>query len=141
MIPILHEVQERYGWISPKAAVVIGEYLRLSDNHVYAVATFYHDFRVEPPARRVITICDGPACRFHGSQELLAEVERNLGIRPGEMTSDSEYGLGVSPCLGICPHPLAALVNHEAVGRLQPGQAERLIGEDADNLVSAWDGR
>lgn len=131
LVPLLHEVMVLYGWIPPEAAKFLGDYLRLSENHVYAVATFYNDFKTKPPARVNIVICDGPACRITGSQRLIEEAEKLTGIEPGRDDANGEYSLEISPCLGICTHTLAAMVNHRFIGRLKSEDAAKLIEESS----------
>lgn len=127
LVPLLHEVMALYGWIPPEVAKFLGDYLRLSDNHIYAVATFYHEFKTKPPAKTNIAICDGPACRMAGSQRLVEEVAKLTGIEPGQDDTKGEHSLALSPCLGICTHTLAATVNHRFIGRLKPDDGAKLI--------------
>lgn len=129
LMPALHQVQNLYGWISPQAIDIVAQALRLSLADVYATATFYHQFRTQPPGKTVFSICQGPACRIAGAMELVAAVERELAVAAGHTTPDGEFTLETYSCLGICGHPLAAMIGHEMVGRLTPKAALQLIRE------------
>lgn len=129
LMPALHEVQSRYGWISPQAIDIVAQVLRLSPADVYATATFYHEFRTQPPGKTVVSVCRGPACRIAGAMELVAALERELAVAAAHTTPDGEFTLETYGCLGICGHPLAAVIGHEMVGRLTPEAALQLIRE------------
>ena len=75
---------------------------------VYKLATFYRTFSLTPRGRHLVTVCTGTACHVKGAGPLLSTLERELGVEPGETTSDKEYTLETVNCLGSCA--LAPLV-------------------------------
>ena len=125
----LHQLMERFGYISEPALVLISELLHLTPPQVFAVATFYHELRLEKPAETVLMLCRGPACRIDGMVDLRKSMERNLGITVGERTADGKFAIESSGCLGICPHAPAMLIDHDLAGRVTPEALERLIAE------------
>jgi len=129
ILPILHEAQRRYGWVSETTVRVIAEFLRTTPPSVYAVLTYYHELMTTPPADVHVLVCAGPACRVAGGPRLQAEVEESTGITVGDTRRDLAYSIGSSACLGICMHPPVAAINLAVRGNLRPGQVNRMLRE------------
>jgi NADH:ubiquinone oxidoreductase subunit E len=129
LLPILHEAQHRYGWISDPCTRVIADFLRITPPQVYEVATYYHELSVNPPADVRVTVCAGPACRAEGGPRLLSALEEATGITVGDTSRDFKYAMATSACLGVCFHPPAAAFNHDVVGRIRPEDVPALIAE------------
>ncbi len=102
LIPILQEVQDAEGYLSPEAIVRIGEHLHLPASKVYGVATFYNQFRFQPQGRFHVQICRGTACHVKGSAAVLAAAQRALKILPGQTTKDGMFSLEIVACIGAC---------------------------------------
>jgi NADH-quinone oxidoreductase subunit F len=98
LLPALHAVQDRFGWLTPGALNYISERLTVPPAELFGVATFYHLFSMTPQPSRVVHVCDDIACRIAGVEKLCAEMESS-GV-PWKR----------SPCLGQCEHAPAALV-------------------------------
>jgi len=93
LIPILQEAQEQFGYLSSEVMLGIARFLRLTENTVFGVATFYAQFRFAPAGRRMLRLCRGTACHVRGAPRILDEVERRLGIKLSDTTDDLEYSL------------------------------------------------
>ncbi len=102
LIPILQDVQAVYGFLSQESLDEVGDFLGISANEIYGVATFYTQFRFTPPGKHTITVCQGTACHVRGGQQVLDEFAMRLGIKPGETTEDMQFGLERVACLGCC---------------------------------------
>lgn len=102
LIPILQQVQEVEGFISPESIALISRILRISENEIYGVATFYAQFRFHPPGEHHIAICMGTACHVRGGAQLSAALEHRIGITRGETTPDGKYDYETVACLGCC---------------------------------------
>ncbi len=102
LIPLLQKVQERAGYIPEDAVGRISEFLKLSENRIYGVASFYSQFRFTEPGRHSIKICLGTACHVSGGQILADAVERDLGITDGQTTEDGRFDFRRVACLGCC---------------------------------------
>jgi NADH-quinone oxidoreductase subunit F len=98
LLPALHAVQDRFGWLTPGALNYISERLTVPPAELFGVATFYHLFSMTPQPSRVVHVCDDIACRIAGAEKLCAEME-SLGVAWKR-----------SPCLGQCERAPAALV-------------------------------
>lgn len=102
LIPLLQRVQAECGYISEEATVHAARFLRVSENVVYGVASFYSQFRFTPPGRHSVKVCLGTACHVRGGEVLSRTLERDLGISPGQTTPDRRYDLQRVACLGCC---------------------------------------
>lgn len=104
LLPALHAAQSLYGYLPEGVVAEIGRQLRVPLAEIYGVIEFYTMFYTEPVGKRVIRICEDPACAMAGSDALIDSLSNTLGIQPGETTPDGSYTLEPSPCLGLCEH-------------------------------------
>ena len=121
LLPALWALQERIGWISPGGLNEICRRLTVPPADAYGVATFYALFALEPRPPRVVHVCEDVACRCHGSQELIAELEERFGSE-GDLSADGSATWYRSPCLGQCdraPAALVAIADDEPLDRAQ----------------------
>lgn len=102
LIPILQAVQRAEGHLSPGALEGIARKLRISENEVHGVASFYAQFRFHPPGDHHVHVCMGTACHVRGGEQILNTLEHRLGIRAGQTTPDRRYDLNRVACLGCC---------------------------------------
>lgn len=102
LIPILQDLQAKEGFISADSLEDISKYLRVSRSHIYGVASFYAQFKFNPPGRHSIKICLGTACHVQGGDFLLHALKSVIGIGPGETTEDGRFDLERVACLGCC---------------------------------------
>ncbi len=125
-MPILHAVQETFGYVPDPVIPMIAERLNLSRAEVYGVVTFYHDFRREPPGRHVVKLCAAEACQSMGAKALTAHAEERFGISMGETSEDGSVTLEPIYCLGLCACAPAALVDGRLMGRLNEDAIDEL---------------
>lgn len=118
LLPILHAVNDRFGYVDERVVPVLADVLNLSRAEVHGVVTFYHDFRHAPAGRHVVKLCRAEACQAMGARQLAAELEAALGIRFGETTADGRVTLEPVYCLGNCGLSPAAMVDGELHGRI-----------------------
>src|SRR5262249_11711176 len=102
LLPILHALQEEFGYIGREAEPLIAEILNLSRAEVHGVVTFYHDFREAPAGRHVLKLCRAESCQARGSEALAARAEARLGVTSGHTTADGRVSLEAVYCLGLC---------------------------------------
>ena len=131
LLPLLHAVQERLGFIDEADLPVIADVLNLSVAEVHGVVTFYRDFRRSAGGRTTIRICRAEACQAMGADELAAHACRRLGVRFGETTRDGAVSLDEVFCLGNCALGPAAQVDGRLHGRVTPTRFDALLGEVA----------
>ncbi len=126
---ILHEIQDRFGYVPRGAAPIIAQALNLSRAEVHGVATFYHDFRHQPPGRDVIRLCRAEACQAMGAVALAEHVRGRLGVEFGETTRDGAFTLEAVYCLGNCGCSPAMVLAGELHGRVSLARFDELLAE------------
>ena len=118
LMPVLQKAQDIYGYLPIEVQTIIAEELGLSLEQVYQVVTFYSQFALNPTGKYRIAVCLGTACYVKGSQNILDELEKQLGIKAGGSTSDGLFTLEATRCLGCCGLAPVMMVNDEVYGRL-----------------------
>jgi NADH-quinone oxidoreductase subunit E len=130
LIPILQAAQERFGYLSEEVMAGIARFLKLAPSAIYGVGTFYAQFKLNPTGKRIIKVCRGTACHVRGADRILQEIERKLGIRPGETTSDLEYSLETIACFGSCALAPVMVVDKDVYGRMTPPKAAQILTDN-----------
>lgn len=133
LIHILHEVQAEIGYISPEAIAAISKHLKISENEIYGVLTFYKAFSLKPRGKHLVTICMGTACHVRGAPRILDEFKRGLCIEPGETSEDNLFTLETVNCVGACALGPIAIINGNYHGQLKTRDVDKLIGEIKKN--------
>ena len=129
LIPALHKVQHRYGYVSKEAIPVVARQLHLGEAHVYGAVTFYAELRTIPPPETRIDWCSGPACRLKGGEHVRRALEAVLGIGMEENTPGDKLGLHFGQCNGTCDFAPQVWVDGKVVGPLSVGDAIKLARE------------
>lgn len=134
LLPVLHALQETFGYVDPRAVPLVAKALNLSRAEVYGVLTFYPDLRSTPPGKVRVQICRGEACQAVGGRALARHATSSLGVDFGGTTADEQsVTLDEVFCLGNCALGPSVTVNGELHGRVQAPELDRLVG---DRLVS-----
>ena len=118
LIPLLQKVQETFGYLPEESMEAIANFLKLSNSTVYAVSTFYAQFKFTPTGKRTVKVCRGTACHVRGGTQVLREVEKRLGIKSGETTEDLEYTLEMIACFGSCALAPVMVIDNTVYGRM-----------------------
>jgi len=127
LLPMLHALQEEFGYIDDAAIPLLAETLNISRAEVHGVISFYHDFRRTPPGRHVLHICRAESCQAMGCNPLIEHVENRLGIKLGETTADQNFTVVPVYCLGNCALSPAIMLDGQPYGRVSAGVADALI--------------
>lgn len=122
LIEVLHAAQERYGWLAPEVLDHVARTLRLPPSRVLGVATFYHLFRLAPPARHVCTVCTGTACHVRRARALVVAVREATGLSPGEAAADGSLAVARVRCVGACGVAPVVLYDGVVAGRQEPDE-------------------
>ena len=128
LIPILQEAQEQFGYLPSEVMLEIAKFLRLPESTVFGVSTFYAQFKFSPTGRKKVRLCRGTACHVRGAPRILEEVEKYLGIKPGETTEDLEYSLETIACFGSCALAPVIVVDDNVYGRMTPKKVAQILG-------------
>jgi len=129
LIPILQEAQQRFGYLHGEVMQEIAKFLRLPESIVYGVATFYAQFKFTPTGKRTVKVCRGTACHVRGGARILREVEKRLGIKPGETTDDLEYSLETIACFGSCALAPVTVIGRNVFGRMTTTKVGQILEE------------
>ena len=129
LIPILQEIQDEYGWLPEAAFKRASKKLEIPMVKLYGVATFYNEFRLQPLGEHHITICMGTACHVRGADVILAEFERELGIKAGGVTPDRQFSLETAMCIGCCAVAPVIMADGEYHGKMTKQDVKPLIEE------------
>ena len=113
LIPILQRIQNKFGFISEEAVQNVSSFLKMSENQIFGVASFYSQFRFTERGRNSIKVCLGTACHVKDGQILSEAVERELGISHGQTTEDKRYDFQRVACLGCCALAPVVQVNDD----------------------------
>lgn len=129
LLPILHAIQERIGYIPEGAVPIIADMLQQTRAEIHGVVSFYHHFRTRPAGRHVLEVCRAEACQARGARALERHVKEKLGIDYHQTTADNEFTLEPVYCLGNCACGPSIRVNDEVVGRVTPQKFDALVDE------------
>ncbi|MBI4268104.1 MAG: NADH-quinone oxidoreductase subunit NuoE [Chloroflexi bacterium] len=128
-IPILQKVQEKYGYLPEEAISEIANFLGLTKNEIYGVASFYAQFRFEKQGEHAVRVCQGTACHVRGGRRILETMEEELNIHPGETTNDYKFSLERVACFGSCALAPVMVVDKTVYGRMTTAKARQILGE------------
>ena len=127
LISVLQDVQERFGYLPKEAMFEVSKFLGIPESRVYAVASFYAQFRFTAMGKNTVMVCRGTACHVKGAPRILDEFKRELGIGEGETTEDLEYTLETVACIGCCALAPCMMINDEVAAKLTPKKVKTLF--------------
>jgi NADH-quinone oxidoreductase subunit E len=132
LVPLLHRTQASFGYLSPEAVRFIARRLRITDNEVFSVASFYGQFRFTRPGRHLLRVCLGTACHVKGGVQMIETLERRLGVGAGETTPDGEYDVERIACLGCCALAPVVTLDGDIHGQMSVLKLEELLDARRD---------
>jgi NADH-quinone oxidoreductase subunit E len=127
VIPLLQVVQEKTGYVPEDAVAEIAEITGSSPSEIYSVITFYKQFRLRPPGKFTIKLCDGTACHVMGSITLLNVIVDALGLESGDTTKDGLFTISPVACLGCCSLAPVIMIEGETYGGLTPQKVRKIL--------------
>lgn len=127
LLPILHAIQGRYGYVPDAAVPVVARVLNLSRAEVHGVVSFYHFFRTRPPGKHVVYVCRAEACQSMGARALERHVRDALRIDFHETTADGRFSLEPVYCLGNCACSPAVMIDETVYGRVTPERFDEIL--------------
>ena len=127
LIPSLQMAQEETGYLTPEVVLEIAQIFGLSANEVYEVASFYTMLYKKPVGKYVIQICTNISCLLCHCEEILAHLQKRLGIRPGETTPDRKYTLVEVECLASCGTAPVVQINEDYHENLTVEKLDRIL--------------
>ncbi len=135
LIMILHEIQNRYGFVPREVSLYLSDLLGVPLARIYEVLTFYHYFKINQPGKYKISVCMGTACYLKGAPGLLSEIGNTLNIKEGEATKDGLFQLEVVRCLGCCGLAPVITVNDKVFGEVKTSDITNIIGDYSRSIT------
>ncbi len=127
LIPVLHEVQKKIGYLPKDVQEFIAEELGVPFSQVYSVVTFYSFFSMEPKGDHTLAVCTGTACYVKGADELVEELKEELDVEEGGTSEDKKFTLTTSRCVGACSKAPVMMVDDEVYGKLKPDELTDIL--------------
>jgi NADH:ubiquinone oxidoreductase subunit E len=129
LIPILNDIQEKYGYIPKISQLEISEYLNIPMAEIFGVITFYSRFTLEPKGKYNISVCLGTACFVKGSQAILDRLKDRLKLEEGKTSIDGKFSIDTTRCVGACGIAPVFTVNNEVYGHATVKKLDEVIDE------------
>jgi NADH-quinone oxidoreductase subunit E len=130
LLPILHLVQEQFGWVSAPAMDKVAVYLHIQPIEVYEVATFYSMYFMRQQGKYVLEVCRTGPCCLVGAEKIMDHIEQKLGVKEGEVTADGLFSWRGVECLAACGYAPVLQIGPEYTFY------ENLTNESVDQLIA-----
>ena len=135
LIQVLHAAQQMFGYLSADVIRYVASALKLPVSHVYGVVTFYNFFTMVPRGKHQIMVCRGTGCHVRGADQILAALEKELGVKEGETTKDGMFSLMTALCIGACALAPAVSVGDDVFGKLTADKVGHFCKSDLKKYV------
>lgn len=127
LIPVLHEIQERYGYLPVEIQEQVAKEMNISQAEVFGVISFYSHFATKPAGKYRISVCMGTACYVKGAGSVLDNLKDKLHVKVGQTTEDGAFTLEECRCLGCCGLAPVLTVNGKVYGRLTVDDVDTIL--------------
>lgn len=128
-LAIMQDLQKHFNYLPKDALKRTAAHVNAPLSVVFSMATFYKAFSLVPKGRVVLRVCDGTACHIKGSNVMIDEIYKILGIRPGETTPDGEFSLETVNCMGACALAPVLVANGKVHAKITPAALREVINE------------
>lgn len=129
LISMLQDIQAEFHYLPREALIQVSETMGIPLSKVYSVATFFKAFSLKPRGKHLINVCLGTACHVRGASKVLEQIERSLGISPGETTADLKFTLETVNCMGCCALGPVVNIDGEYFGQMNAGKVDSLLAQ------------
>jgi NADH:ubiquinone oxidoreductase subunit E len=130
LIAMLQLCLIRHGYVSEEDVRQIALFIKVSETYIYAVASFYAQFCFRKPGEKLLRVCMGTACHVQGGEQLSQEVQKQIGIKPGQTTSDSRFDFQEIACLGCCAQAPVVEIDGKIFGKMTPEELRKVLHEE-----------
>jgi NADP-reducing hydrogenase subunit HndA len=127
LMPVMQAAQEIYGYLPIEVQKVIADGMKVPLEEVFGIATFYSLFTLNPQGKNQVSICMGTACYVKGAGDILEAIEKNLGIKGGECTSDGNFSILETRCIGCCGLAPVITVNANVYGKITVKEVDGIL--------------
>ena len=129
LILILHSIQNEFGYVPRDVAMELALALDVKLARIYEVITFYYYFKLIPPGKHNIALCNGTACYLKGTPALITHLEKTLGIKDGETTKDKMFHFETVRCIGCCGMAPAMTIDGKTFGKVKLEEIESILNQ------------
>ncbi len=129
LLPVLHLVQETWGWISPEAVHYVSSLLDLSPANVFGVVSFYNMYNQKPLGKYHLQVCTNLSCMIRKAYDIYDGLCGKLGVEPGHTTTDGKFTVTEVECLGSCGTAPVVQVNNDYYENMDLPQMEALLAK------------
>ena len=129
LIPIIQQVQQKLGYLPERAMEIIATKVGIPSVDIFGLATFYNQFRLQPPGKNQVKVCLGTACYMVGGDITMESFERKMEIKEGETSADRIYSLERVACVGCCTLAPVVVVNDKVEGKVTPTRVDGIMLE------------
>lgn len=129
LITVLHRAQDLFGYLPLEVQTHVGEKMSIPLSEIYGVITFYSFFTTTPKGEHPISICMGTACYVNGSENILNEFKRELGLKIGETSNDGKFSIDILRCVGACGMAPVVTVGKKVYGRVKADEVVNILKE------------
>lgn len=136
LIQVLHHAQGIFGFLPKEVQLYIAKALNVAPSRVYGVVSFYSYFTTEPRGEYKISVCLGTVCFVKGADKILAQFEKELGIKSGETTKDLKFSLEGLRCVGACGLAPVVVVNGKVYGQVKPEDVTSILDNYRETEVN-----
>jgi NADH:ubiquinone oxidoreductase subunit E len=127
LLMIMQDISDLYNYVPPEVVPVLMERLKVQENLIYSVATFYKTISLEPRGKYIVNVCTGTACHVRGADKIMDALKEKLKIKEGQTTDDNLFTLEAVRCVGCCASGPVITVNQEIHGGLDRSIAVEVI--------------
>jgi len=133
LIQVLQDVHRAYNYLPCDVLERVAEALEVPLAKVFSVSTFYKAFALEPQGDTIVKVCTGTACHIRGAGQLVEELQRQLGIGPGETTEDLKFTVKTVNCVGACAMAPVMIVGEKYRGSAKPARMTKYLAEGSND--------
>ena len=133
LIQVLQDVHRAYNYLPCDVLERVAEALEVPLAKVFSVSTFYKAFALEPQGDTIVKVCTGTACHIRGAGQLVEELERELGIGPGETTEDLKFTIKTVNCVGACAMAPVMIVGEKYRGSAKPARMAKYLADGSND--------
>jgi len=127
LIGILQDIQQECQYLPKEVLFHLRDKLKVPLPRIYAMATFYKAFSLQPRGKHLVQVCLGTACHVRGAPKILEEIERKLNIQSGNTTKDLNFTLETVNCLGACALGPIMVIEGKYFGKMTSGKVEGIL--------------
>ena len=129
LISVLHKAQGIFGYLPREIQEYVADKLNESLANVYGVVSFYSFFTMVPKGEHAVSVCMGTACYVRGADKVLAEFQKQLGIKSGETSTDGKFSIDALRCVGACGIAPVVLVGEKVYKKVEVKEVKKIIDE------------